>query len=250
MATRGGPASTASLRDVAAVCFDLGGTIIIDHGGGRKQRLATLLGCDPAEIDAPYRRHFLTRSWTERQALSALGEELGVSDLPQHEHDLDQPLRIYADVHAAIASLSDLTLAIISNCSSRDRDQFATLDISAAFELCVFSCDIGRAKPDPEPFQCAQQLLDLPAERIVHVGDNPIGDVRAASQLGWHAIHIRRHSAVAPCAEAAASITSLSGLARALRPTPVRHPDAEGSRRSPARGTLGTPAPQTQRRPW
>jgi HAD superfamily hydrolase (TIGR01509 family) len=204
------------LNDIAAVCFDLGGTIIVDESRGRKTRLAEIIGCAPSAIDAPYKRHFLIRDWHESHALNALGVDLGALDLARHAGEISRETRIYPDVRAALASLSGLRLAVLSNCSSRDRDCFRALDIHNVFEFCVFSCEVGHAKPEREFFHHAEQMLNLPPERIVHVGDHPVGDIEAAAGLGWHAIHVRRkegpYSGVLLCPRASASIPDLLAL--------------------------------------
>ncbi|EDP57431.1 5-amino-6-(5-phospho-D-ribitylamino)uracil phosphatase YigB [Vibrio sp. AND4] len=45
----------------------------------------------------------------------------------------------------------------------------------------------GSAKPSPEMFRKAQQFLDLPSERILHVGDHLVTDVQGAKRSGFAA---------------------------------------------------------------
>lgn len=51
-------------------------------------------------------------------------------------------------------------------------------------DAAVFSCSHGRAKPHPEIFRSAAALMCLPPESIIHVGDNPVADVKGAQRAG------------------------------------------------------------------
>lgn len=46
-------------------------------------------------------------------------------------------------------------------------------------------------KPDPAPFRRALELLDLPAENVVHIGDRPAKDVVGARGVGMRAVRVR-----------------------------------------------------------
>lgn len=49
------------------------------------------------------------------------------------------------------------------------------------------SADIGASKPDPRAFAALVERLDLPADRIWYVGDNPRSDVAGAHAAGLRA---------------------------------------------------------------
>jgi HAD superfamily hydrolase (TIGR01509 family) len=51
----------------------------------------------------------------------------------------------------------------------------------------VSSCDVGRGKPDPTIFREAADRLDLPAAKILHVGDRWELDVAGALRAGFGA---------------------------------------------------------------
>ncbi|WP_265442745.1 HAD family hydrolase [Flexivirga meconopsidis] len=55
----------------------------------------------------------------------------------------------------------------------------------------VFSNEVGVAKPRPEIFAEARAVLDVPAEQVLHVGDNPVADVQGAQAAGMVAALVR-----------------------------------------------------------
>jgi HAD superfamily hydrolase (TIGR01549 family) len=202
---------------IRGVSFDIGGTLVADEGG-RKRRLARLAGRDPEAIDEAYRRHFLTRRGGEEEALAGLAAEIGVPDLPSRARraGVAGPPSLYPDVLPTLRSLRGMRLAVISNCSWVDRRRFEAMEIAAAFDAEVFSCDIARAKPDPEPFRLAHRLLGLPAEQVLHVGDDPLGDIAGAAGLGCPTAFVRRGSDSPRCPQATWEVSGLDELAAIL----------------------------------
>lgn len=208
---------TARGHGIRAVSFDIGGTLVVDEGG-RKRQLARLLGRSPEAIDDAYRRHLLTTRCEEEEALAALGAELGAPDLPRRARRAGvagRP-RLYPDVMPALGSLRGMKLGVISNCSWVDRSRFRRMEIAAAFDAEVFSCDIAHAKPDPEPFRLAHRLLGIPAASVLHVGDDPLGDVAGAAGLGCPTAFVRRRPDSPRCPQATWEISGLDELGAIL----------------------------------
>jgi len=56
------------------------------------------------------------------------------------------------------------------------------------FRSGVFSCDVGQIKPEPAIFATAAKQFGLAPERCVFIDDH-MGNVQAARQAGWHAVH-------------------------------------------------------------
>lgn len=52
----------------------------------------------------------------------------------------------------------------------------------------VFSNEVGAAKPAPEIFGIAVAALGVPAADVLHIGDNPVADVRGACDAGLQAM--------------------------------------------------------------
>ena len=85
-------------------------------------------------------------------------------------------------------------LGIISDtgfASGRAQDALLERDgLRARFEVTVYSVDIGHAKPRPEPFHAALEVLGLEPSSVLHVGDNERTDVRGALDVGMRAIRV------------------------------------------------------------
>ena len=80
----------------------------------------------------------------------------------------------------AVAALAEAyPVGVMSNCSVSGLVE-RTLDRSAvdadAFDAVVSSVACGRRKPDARAFGAVADALDVPVERLVHVGDDPETD--------------------------------------------------------------------------
>jgi FMN phosphatase YigB (HAD superfamily) len=86
------------------------------------------------------------------------------------------------------------TLAVVSDtgfASGRAQDRLLEKDGARDFfTATIYSMDIGHAKPRPEIFRAAVETLDVPADHIVHIGDNERTDVRGALDAGLRAIRL------------------------------------------------------------
>jgi putative hydrolase of the HAD superfamily len=58
----------------------------------------------------------------------------------------------------------------------------------SCFDALTFSDELGRAKPQPEPFLRTLCLLDAVPEEAAHIGDLPETDLRGAGEVGMKAI--------------------------------------------------------------
>ncbi len=58
--------------------------------------------------------------------------------------------------------------------------------------MVVYSQQIGAEKPHRRIFEAALERLDLPAVRVLHVGDRRRHDVEGARAVGMRALHLDR----------------------------------------------------------
>lgn len=72
------------------------------------------------------------------------------------------------------------------------------LKIKKYFSHIIFTEQFGRQfwKPSPVGFQRLCELLDVPAEQMVYVGDNPAKDFVAPNALGFTTIQVRRPDSI------------------------------------------------------
>ncbi len=81
-----------------------------------------------------------------------------------------------------------LRLAVISNWDLRLRPVLERLRLLRYFDVVVISQEVGFAKPDPAIFERASDLLEVPPEQILHVGDELPADVRGARAAGFQVL--------------------------------------------------------------
>ncbi len=60
--------------------------------------------------------------------------------------------------------------------------------------------DLGHAKPRREPFDAALDALRVPAEEVIHIGDNERTDVRGAIEAGMRAVRVDFNGSRGPSA--------------------------------------------------
>lgn len=81
-------------------------------------------------------------------------------------------------------------LGIITNNLREFRDGWRSLvPVDELFHFVVDSCEVGMRKPDPAIYRHALELAGAAPEQAVFLDDAP-GNVRAAADIGMHAIHV------------------------------------------------------------
>jgi putative hydrolase of the HAD superfamily len=83
-------------------------------------------------------------------------------------------------------------LAVVSNFDGRLRMILEQLGISKFFSRVFVSSEIGADKPNPEIFRRALSLIDLAPNEVLHVGDDPERDWKAATSAGLSIFKLQR----------------------------------------------------------
>jgi putative hydrolase of the HAD superfamily len=92
---------------------------------------------------------------------------------------------LYPEVSGVLQQLAPrFQLAVISNFDGRLRFILQHLGISKYFAHVFISSELGADKPDPEIFRRALATLNLKADEVLHVGDDPERDWKAATAAG------------------------------------------------------------------
>ena len=92
---------------------------------------------------------------------------------------------LYPDVAEVLEQLRPrFQLAVISNFDGRLRFILQHLGISNYFSYIFISSELGADKPDPEIFCRAGTMMHLNADEVLHVGDDPERDWKAAAAAG------------------------------------------------------------------
>ena len=93
--------------------------------------------------------------------------------------------KLYPEVLDVLEQLRErFQLAVISNFDGRLRLILQNLGISKYFAHVFISSELGADKPDPEIFRRALKLMHLNANEVLHVGDDPERDWKAAKEAG------------------------------------------------------------------
>lgn len=178
-----------NLQPIKAVVFDAFGTVI-DY---------------PVKL-SPYallRRHwrpeqgFKHACLTQNIALPDLLQQLELGRLwPEMQTLLAEErkhLALYPEVAEVIQKLQQLQLktAICSNLAHAYGADVRRLlpDVDAT----VLSYEVGHAKPEMAIYAVVEQLLNLPKEQILFVGDTQRCDYDGPKAYGFQAAHLQRH---------------------------------------------------------
>jgi putative hydrolase of the HAD superfamily len=101
--------------------------------------------------------------------------------------------QVYPEVPEVLQKLCPrFQLAVISNFDGRLRFILQHLGISKYFGHVFISSEIGADKPDPEIFRRAVTTMHLNANEVVHVGDDPERDWKAAAAAGLFVFRLDR----------------------------------------------------------
>ncbi|WP_345295894.1 phosphoribosyltransferase family protein, partial [Luteimicrobium xylanilyticum] len=102
------------------------------------------------------------------------------------------PVPLHPDLPGLLAELGALVpLAVTSNTGMLPGTTMrALLDAAgllAPVRVLTFSDELGTGKPSPAIFEATVAGLGVPAAAVLHVGDNPVADVRGATGAGLRA---------------------------------------------------------------
>jgi len=101
--------------------------------------------------------------------------------------------QLYPDVPGVLEKLAPrFRLAVISNFDGRLRLILQHLGISKFFSQVFISSELGADKPDPEIFRRALNMMHLNADEVLHVGDDPERDWKAAKEAGLSVFQLDR----------------------------------------------------------
>jgi putative hydrolase of the HAD superfamily len=100
---------------------------------------------------------------------------------------------LYPEVLGVLEQLqAHFQLAVVSNFDGRLRFILRHLGISKFFDHIFISSEIGADKPDPEIFRRALKLIGLKPSEVLHVGDDPERDWKAATAAGLSIFTLER----------------------------------------------------------
>lgn len=168
------------------------------------ERLAGAAGCQAPQVE-----HYLMDTWLVRNVgvlptvpelaghlLAAVGGAAGAAGSVEGELRALGRARLGPDtsVMLALASLRDqgLRLGVLSDASAEVAEGWSDSPFSALVHIAVFSCQAGCVKPDQRLYRRVSAELDVPANRVVYVGDGGGDELRGARQAGMTPVAVNR----------------------------------------------------------
>jgi putative hydrolase of the HAD superfamily len=101
--------------------------------------------------------------------------------------------KLYPEVLDVLEPLRErFHLAVISNFDGRLRLILQNLGISKYLAPVFISSELGADKPDPEIFRRALKAMHVDANEVLHVGDDPERDWKAAKEAGLSVFQLDR----------------------------------------------------------
>ena len=106
-------------------------------------------------------------------------------------------MNIDDEVVAVLSDLKqrDLKLALVSNASSGEVDSWPCSPLAKLFDVALFSCDCGVAKPHAAIYEYALAQLQLDAGQCLYVGDGGSNELQGAARCGLRPVMISQHVA-------------------------------------------------------
>lgn len=127
--------------------------------------------------------------------------------------------RAYPDVNPVLrwCAAAGLKTGIVSNWDCTLPETLKTAFPEHAFDCVLVSAAEGLAKPDRHLFTRAARRLALRPDAILHVGDDPSEDARAASSAGFRGLLLDREGVAAPgSVECLSTLLEIPRMLRAL----------------------------------
>ena len=112
-------------------------------------------------------------------------------------------------------------LALISNATAEAAEAWPHCLLASRFDVAVFSCEVGLAKPDPGIYRLAAGRLGVDPTECVFVGDGADGELAGAAAVGMTVLRTTEHSDTDPRWDGPACAT-LGDLPSRLRDLPAQ----------------------------
>ncbi|QSB13277.1 HAD-IA family hydrolase [Natronosporangium hydrolyticum] len=214
------------------VIFDLFHTLL--HGVDDERdrvvgEMALLVGADPAELVAAYHASWRERlvRWDVEETVEVLARRLGVTPTAEQLAQAGALRRAFAAGLLATVSAGTLEvldsvrasghpMALISNATAEAAAAWSQCNLASRFDVAVFSCEVGLAKPDPKIYRVAAERLGADPAECVFVGDGADDELAGAAAVGMTVVRTTEYQDTDPSWDGPA-ISSLGALPALLR---------------------------------
>jgi putative hydrolase of the HAD superfamily len=221
----------------AHVIFDLYDTLV--HGADEERdrvvaEMAAMVGVSATGLVQEYNDTWRQRmtGWSVEETVRIMAERLGGRPSPADvaraaAHRRAFGVRVLTAVSPATLELLDhlrshgARLALVSNATADSSEAWQYSPLAARFDVAVFSCDLGVAKPDPEIYLAATGALGAAPSECAYIGDGAGGELGGAAALGMRVLRTTELNDTDP-SWAGPTIAALAELPPLLFPTPSR----------------------------
>jgi len=183
-------------EEINAVIFDMGGVLLKTANPAPREVLAKRFGVTRAELEA-----FIFMSETSlRSEVGELSDkEHWETALCHFNQPVDDYLAVYDEYFSgdaidqelldfAVSLKSEYQLGLLSNAWVNARAQLNKhFDFIDAFDVSVFSSEVGMRKPDQAIFNLMLEKMGIKAESTVFI-DDMLPNIEGAISAGLHAI--------------------------------------------------------------
>lgn len=159
----------------------------------------------------------------QEQRFSYWGEQLTIAPSVLNAGFLQAMAEVCTPLPGAVSLLNALQgkakLGIITNgFTDLQQIRLERTGLHNHFDILVISEQVGAAKPHPQIFTHAKQLMGNPdSASVLMVGDNPIADIGGGKQAGFYTCWLNRFDATLPAGITAdLEVQSLAELEAAL----------------------------------
>ena len=191
----------SSLNEDRAVIFDLYETLISEFGLEQKPKRSTAsrLGVNEDEFKREWNQIQEQRFTGQianfpsalRQICETLGDEVDNRILNQlHCERLEikrQPfMNVDEEVLGMLTTLveSSVKVGVLSNATAEEVAAWPDSKLAELIEEAVFSCDVGKMKPDTSVYHLACDRLGVAPEATIFVGDGGFDELTGAANAG------------------------------------------------------------------
>lgn len=168
--------------------------------------MATVLDVSPPALVAAYHASWRDRlvRWTVEETITILTARIGGTPHPAQVAQAAEMRRALARRLLGTVSRSTLDtldklrangsrLALVSNATAETAEAWPHSPLADRFDAAVFSCAVGRAKPDTAIYRLAADRIGAPPEACVFVGDGADNELTGATAAGMAAIRTTEH---------------------------------------------------------
>jgi putative hydrolase of the HAD superfamily len=206
---------------VCAIVFDVGGTLVYpaDPVGETYARFAKTCGVKlpPEATTTAFREALKTLAPRPKGTIPSNGDDRGwwkevvVKSMPENAFTDSAAFEtffeavylhfakpeawgVYPEVFEVLEALRDhdVELVALSNWDARLHAVLDGIGLGEYLGKRFISAELGWEKPDPAIYRHVAEILRLPANSLLSVGDDPKNDVEGPKRAGWQAVQIER----------------------------------------------------------